>query len=350
MRDSGQFLLVMHEAMTRAGVDTDSLYLRLGYDAKKLPLRELRTLHQQQALFWEHLEAITHDSDIGLHLCPHMPLFRGELIEYLMFSSPTFGEGLRRGLKYMRLISDALRIRLVLDDQGTRIGIQATTLEAPQMRHTEICVAYELIQFSRSVTEGLFSPQRVALRCSQRAAQAEYERVFGCPVSFNREESEVWFAPALIDYRSPRCDPDLLQLHEELAEKRLADLKRRDLVERIHHVLSRRLELEPCDLNDVAFEVGLTPRRLRFELSRTGTSFSQIVNDFRFALARRLLAQTMEPIDTIVYLTGFSEPSTFYRAFKRWAGVTPVQYRQRHATTTVKRERGHDQRIPRDSP
>lgn len=333
MRDSGQFLLVMHEAMTRAGVDTDSLYLRLGYDAEKLPLRELRTQHQQQTLFWQHLEAVTHDADIGLHLCPHMPLFRGEVIEYLMFSSPTFGEGLTRALKYMRLISDALSIRLVNDAQGARIGIQATTLEAPQLRHTEICVAYELIQFARSVTEGRFAPQRVALCCSQRAPQADYDRVFGCPVSFDVEESEVWFDPALIDYRSPRWDPDLLQLHEDLAEKRLADLKRRDLVERIRHVLSRRLELERCELDDVAYEVGLTPRRLRFELSRTGTSFSQIVNDFRFALARRLLAQTAEPIDNIVYLTGFSEPSTFYRAFKRWSGMTPVQYRQRHSST-----------------
>ena len=45
--------------------------------------------------------------------------------------------------------------------------------------------------------------------------------------------------------------------------------------------------------------------------------------------ARRLLADTEEPIDNIVYLTGFSEPSTFYRAFKRWSGMTPVQYRDR---------------------
>ncbi len=330
MRDSGQFLLVVHEAMIKAGVDINALYTRLGYDAEKLPLKDLRTPHQQQALFWQIVEAVTGDPDIGLHLCPHLPLYRGEVIEYLMFSSPTFGEGMLRALKYLRLVSDALSVRVVSDDAGARICVIGSTLEAPQLRHTEISVVYELIQFARSVTEGRFEPQKIKLRCSARSTQAEYEAVFGCPVEFDGSESEIWFDPAVLDYRSPRWDPDLLKLHEELAQKRLSDLHRRDLVEQIRKVLSQRLELESCDLEDVAEEVGLAPRRLRFELSRAGTSFSQIVTDFRYALARRLLARTEEPIDNIVYLTGFSEPSTFYRAFKRWSGMTPVQYREQN--------------------
>ena len=331
MRDSGQFLLVVHEAMVKAGIDVDAIYSRLGYDAAKLPLKELRTPHQQQALFWQIVEGVTGDADVGLHLCPHLPLFRGEVIEYLMFSSPTFGDGIVRALKYLRLISDALSVRLVNDEAGARICVIGSTLEAPQLRHTEIIVVYELIQFARSVTESRFAPPlRVKLRCSARSPRAEYERVFGCPVDFDGAESEIWFDAALLEYRSPRWDPDLLRLHEELAQKRLSDLHRRDLVEQIRKVLSQRLELESCDLDDVAAEVGLAPRRLRFELARAGTSFSQIVTDFRYALARRLLARTEESIDNIVYLTGFSEPSTFYRAFKRWSGLTPVQYRERH--------------------
>jgi AraC-like DNA-binding protein len=48
----------------------------------------------------------------------------------------------------------------------------------------------------------------------------------------------------------------------------------------------------------------------------------------RFSMSKRLLAGTDEPIDRIVYLTGFAEVSTFYRAFRRWPSKTPVQYRQ----------------------
>lgn len=322
-------LQVVHQGLVAAGKDVNAIYTRLGYDAEKLALRELRMPHQLQAFFWSTVEAVTGDPDIGLHLCPHLPVFRGEVLEYLMFSSPTFGEGTTRALKYLRLVSDALNVRLERDERGTRALIRGAAIEAPQLRHTEICVAYELIQFARNATESQYRPQRVKLRCSARSPLAEYEKVFGCPVEFDGAESEVWFDPALLDYRSPHWDPDLLHLHEELAAKRLSNLHRQDLLERARKVFSQRLELEQCELEDVATELGLSPRRLRFELARAGTSFSQLLDDFRYALARRLLGRSDEPIENIVYLTGFSEPSAFYRAFRRWSGMTPVQYREK---------------------
>jgi AraC-like DNA-binding protein len=281
-----------------------------------------------QAYFWETVEAVTGDPEIGLHLCPHLPVFHGEVLEYLIFSSATLGEGMERALKYLRLLSDALNVRIFNDEHGARALIKGTAADAPQLRHTEICIVYELSQFLKSVTEGRFAPQRIALHCSQRASQAEYDRIFGCPISFGADESELWFDPAILDYRSPRWDPDLLKLHEDLAERRLSKLRRHDLIERIQKLFAQRLELDQLTLEDVAAELGVPTLRLRFELSRAGTSFSELLADFRFALAKRLLAGTEESIENIVYLTGFSEPSTFYRAFKRWSSMTPVQYRE----------------------
>lgn len=329
MRDSGYLLQIVHQGMVGAGFDVNAIYQRLGYHAEALDARDRRTPHEMQAFFWETVEAVTGDAEVGLHICQHMPGFHGEVLEYLMFSSPTFGEGIPRALKYLRLISDALNIRLVQDARGCRFEVIGTAADAPQLRHTEICIVYEAIQFARSVTEGHFKPSAIRLRCSQRGNAEDYAKVFGCPVEFGGTTSEIWFDAAVLEFRSPRWDPDLLRLHEELAEKRLSNLRRQDLIERIRAVFTQRLELEQCDLVDVARELNIPARRLRFELTRAGTSFSQVLSDFRYALARRLLARTEEPIENIVYLTGFSEPSTFYRAFKRWAGMTPVQYRDR---------------------
>lgn len=328
MRDSGQMLQVMHSGMVKAGLDVQKIYARLGYDAEQLPLRELRTAHQMQTFFWETLESVTGDREIGLHLCPHLPVYRGEVLEYLLFSSRTFGEGVSRALKYLRLISDALHIRLVREEKTVCIHLTSAALDAPVQRHTEICMLYELVQLVYEVTEQQFRPIEVALSCAPRAPAAEFEKLFGCPVQFSADIAKARFDLAVLDYRSPHWDPDLLQLHEEFAAKRLSKIERQDLIERIRAVFARRLEIEQCELEDVASELGMPPRRLRFELTRAGTSFSQLRSDFRFALARRLLAQSDEPIENIVYLTGFSEPSTFYRAFKRWAGMTPLQYRE----------------------
>lgn len=328
LRDSGVLLQMAHAGMISAGLDVQAIFHRLGYDMSRLGSRELRTPTQQQAVFWQTVEAVTGDPDIGLHLCPHLPPFRGEVLEYLMFSAPTFGDGARRALKYLRLVSDALDVQLIDDAQGARAAVQATASEAPQLRHTEICMVHGVIRFCGEVTENRYPPRQVRLHCSRRAAQKDYEKVFGCPVAFDSPQSEIWFDPAMMSYRSPRCDADLLKLHEDLAEKRLSVLKRQDLIERIRMIFASKLELETCDLDDVARELKLPARRLRFELARAGTSFSDVLADFRYALARKLLGKTSEPIDNIVYLTGFSEPSTFYRAFKRWSGMTPVQYRE----------------------
>jgi AraC-like DNA-binding protein len=328
MKDSGAMLQIVHMGMVKAGLDVAAIYQRLGYNAEKLPLRDMRFQHELQVYFWETVEQVTGDPEVGLHLCPHLPIFRGEVLEYLFFSSPTFGDGINRSLKYLRLVSDALHLRVLDDDKGARAVVTGSPVDAPQLRHTEICVLYELIQFAKTVTDSALNPLRVRLRFPQRIALEEYEKTFGCPVEFNTSESEIWFDRSILAYRSPRWDPDLLRLHEELAEKRLSNLKRQDLIEGIRKVFSQRLELDTCDLEDVARELGVPTRRLRFELSRAGTSFSQLLSDFRYALARKLLRSTDEPIENIVYLTGFSEPSTFYRAFKRWSSMTPVQYRE----------------------
>ena len=77
----------------------------------------------------------------------------------------------------------------------------------------------------------------------------------------------------------------------------------------------------------MAAKLDIKPRTLRTRLAEANTNFNQLLADYRCNLAKRLLANTAESIDEIVYLTGFSEPSTFYRAFKRWTQVTPIEYR-----------------------
>ncbi|TAM09623.1 MAG: AraC family transcriptional regulator [Nevskiaceae bacterium] len=329
MRDSGQMMMMVHRGMLAAGIDVDAVYERLGYHAQQLELRNLRTPHAQQLLFWNCLEGVTGDPDIGLHLCRHLPHYRGEILEYLVLSSRTFGDGLARASKYVRLLSDAIEIRLETGADTACLKIRTSALgDAPQARHTEICVVYQMMRFAASVTEHRATAQRLSLHYPRHAPQAEYDTLFQCPVTFGTPDAEIHFNPAILGWRSPHWDPDLLKLNEELANRRMAGLERQDLVHRIRALFAQRLELERCELDDIAAELGMPARRLRFELSRAGTTFSQLLNEFRFALSKRLLGTTGERIENIAYLTGFSEPSTFYRAFKRWSGKTPVQYRE----------------------
>ena len=328
MKDSGRLISYIHEAMLRAGVDAHAVYFQIGFKPEHLNKPELRTPHAAQVAFWEAVESVTGDPDIGLHLAPHIPPYQGDVFEYLFLSSPTFREGCTRAMRYSRLFSDALMGSLNESHEVARIALAITQDKHPVLRHTEICVAYGLIQFCKSVTDGAFHPTRISLCAAQPQNPAEYTRVFGCPVEFDSEESFIYFDRELLDRPSPHSEAELLRVHEELASRQLDKLQSHDVVDNVKRVLARGLEYQGCDLNHVAKELGRTPRRLRQELTRASTSFNQVLGEFRYNMAKQLLAGTNEPIDRIVYLTGFSEVSTFYRAFRRWAGKTPVQYRQ----------------------
>ena len=151
--------------------------------------------------------------------------------------------------------------------------------------------------------------------------------MFGCEVRCGESTNRLFFEKDLLDLPSLHAEPELLQLHEKLASEHVAKLERQDIVVRINRVFAEVLETGHVSLDEVATRLQMKPRTLRTRLTEAGTSFNQLLGDYRCNLAKRLLAGTDESIDEIVYLTGFSEPSTFYRAFKRWTNLTPVEYR-----------------------
>jgi AraC-like DNA-binding protein len=118
-------------------------------------------------------------------------------------------------------------------------------------------------------------------------------------------------------------------MHVQSADQHIELLEKQDLIADIRSQIGALLESGDISLETISSRLGLRSRQLRHQLNLAGTSLQRIINQHRRSLSKRLLSQTDEAISEIVYLTGFSEPSTFYRAFKRWEGVTPIQYRQR---------------------
>lgn len=318
-----------YQAMRRAGLPTDEILHKAGVSLQQIEQHNRAPLAAQQG-FWQVLENVTEDADIGLHLGEYLPLYRGQVIEHLFLSSHHFGEGLQRALNYQRLLSDALQAELVVTDTHCYLtnGVQ-TGVDHKINRHFTECFISGVLRFFKFVTEGRFEPIFIDLNYQEGAREEEYLRVYGCPVSLGQKETRIYFDPVILDYPLWQADPDLLQLHEKLASEKLQELARYDLIADVRRAIGANLECGEVSLETVASELGITPRRLRSQLSDAETSFQQILSDYRCRLAKKMLANTYESIDRIVYLTGFAEPSTFYRAFKRWTGETPVEYRKR---------------------
>lgn len=332
LTDSGTLVRLAYNGLLNLNVDADEVLRRSGLDPEKLYQPNLRTKFSAQPKFWNAAVELSGNPCIGLHLGENMPLYKGQILEYLLLSSATFGEGLKRVLNYQRLISDAMHGELSETPQACLTNYFSDYQYVTS--HLAEAMVVSLVRTLKSVTDGNFKPDKIVFTHKPNTDINEYARIFQCDVEFDAKIFKLYFPNAMLQYRSLYAEPELLDMHLQSANQHIERLKKQDLIADIRSQIGALLESGDITLNTISSRLGLSPRQLRHQLNLAGTSLQRIINQHRKSLSKRLLSQTDEAINEIVYLTGFSEPSTFYRAFKRWEGITPIEYRQRHRLQT----------------
>ncbi|WP_069086630.1 AraC family transcriptional regulator [Pseudomonas sp. TCU-HL1] len=327
MRDLTDDVALMRpviDALRASGTDPDKVLVRVGLPPGGLPAG--RFPHAAQGQFWKAAAAECGEEHVGLYLAGHLPAFHGLLLEYLFLSSGTFGEGLHHALRYVRLLSDTLSAKL--DVEGER-AVLSFGQHSGSSRHFPEMLAGAVIRLFHALTEGQFKPHEVQLMHAEGAPAERYQAVYGCPATLGANRYALIFDADVLDKPSRHAAPDLLRMHESLARRQLAEVERLDLVRQVRELIGELLVDGGATLEQVAARLNMPARRLRERLAMAGVRFNDLVTDYRCRLAKELLLKTDERIEVIVERTGFSEPSTFYRAFKRWMGETPVEFRRK---------------------
>lgn len=327
MRDLTDDVALMRpviDALRASGTDPDKVLVRVGLPPGGLPAG--RFPHTAQTQFWKAAADECGEEHVGLYLAGHLPAFHGLLLEYLFLSSGTFGEGLRHALRYVRLLSDTLSAHLDVEDDRAVLSLGR---HAGSNRHFPEMLAGAVIRLFHALTEGQFKPHEVQLMHAEGAPAERYQSVYGCPAKLGADRYALIFDAEVLNKPSRHAAPDLLRMHESLARRQLAEVERLDLVRQVRELIGELLVNGGATLEQVAARLNMPARRLRERLAMAGVRFNDLVTDYRCRLAKELLLKTDERIEVIVERTGFSEPSTFYRAFKRWVGDTPVEFRRK---------------------
>jgi len=333
LRDGGILSVMAFEAINSLGFDAEKVFLKCGVDIGRLQNKNFRTPHAAQQLFWQILEEETGDADIGLHLGQRLPIFKRHILAYLFLSSPTFSDGLAQTVRFLRLLSDAVSATVVIchDEKGDEAYL-AYNVSNP-LRHTLESGAQSIIAFLNSTTDGAFKPTQIHFPHSSTVSAEKYAAVFGCPVRLEQnsdpQQTRIYFKSELLAMPSNYAEPELFKVHEAIASSHLAKLEMQDAVADVKTAIAELLDSGVVNLKTVAQKLGMKPRMLRNVLYQADTNFNTVVAECRCLLAKQLLGRSNKPMDIIVYQTGFSEPSTFYRAFKRWTGTTPIKYRKK---------------------
>lgn len=314
-------------ALERIGQPTARVLALAGLTPAEIADPYARIPGSSEFALWDAILEVTGDPLIAIVLAEQIETGALGAYEYLLRNSATMRAALERASRFERVVDDLTRVELV--EQGELAAIRL--VRDGGYAHPALgvqCLFAVLVKIG--VRElGAFVAE-LRFRHKAPADPALFAQRLQHQVSFEQEHDEIVFARALVDAKMRSADPRLGDVLEEHMQRLLQALPAQDaFVTRARGQLRPLLETGGASLEALAAALHLSTRTLRRRLQEHGTSYKALLEDVRHDLAKHLVAETHEPFDEVARRLGFSEPSTFYRAFRRWAGTTPALYRSR---------------------
>jgi AraC-like DNA-binding protein len=249
------------------------------------------------------------------------------LIHFALMSCRTMAEVLQGTVEYWRYVTDAFPARVVR--QGGDVHLQLDVPASPPLG-VRVGVEYVLaliVRASLELTGGAWRPRAIVLGHRPPVSLSAWEAVCGVPVHIGGTPGLVIAEDSLAQPVQSRLSPGAGQFFREMLEW-YTPRPPPTLSERVATVLARDLATAAPTVEQIAAELGTSARSLHRQLAAEGTSYQRVLDDLRRDQAIRAVGDG-EPFKAIAAAVGFADPRAFRRAFKRWTGATPQQFRRR---------------------
>jgi AraC-like DNA-binding protein len=324
---------VVTDAVERAGVPRDKLLRALNIDPSRLAQADGRFELQEFAELQACAMDLTGDEALGLHIAEQTHENAFDVIAHLVSHAPTLREAFALCTQFQRLLMDDSHV--ILSETGTSAAMeyQFTRSHERADRMQAEFVLGALLRFVRVFGGPGIVPEVAAFEHPRPAHYREYVRVFGEAARFNQPRTVLVFDRAVLDRVQLHQHPELFALlrsHAERALERVAnDVGPVDQVKR--YLLARPPARIP-DISTAARDLGLSARSLRRRLAADAASYRSLVREILETSAGHMLRDPRRSIQETACALGFSNVGAFHRAFKRWTGMTPAQYRERRGS------------------
>ena len=245
-----------------------------------------------------------------------------------VLSSKTLGTGLRRLTNYFPLLQDATELSLDIKEDWTTLSYKILD---PQIwpRHND--ALYSLGIYSGLICKAapdIWDHTEVTLEASADHFDQNISSIVHAKCNFSGDTNSLCFPSKALNSSLNIVSP-IKQEIEELNRRLVLQKRQSSVIDRIETVIYRNLRFGKVSQDYVAKEIGMTGRTLRRRLVRENTSYQKVLDNCRMRAAiLEFLIQKTSSVSEIALKLGYSEHSTFTRAFSRWMGVPPQYYRR----------------------
>ena len=324
--DKGRFPSTLWRALRGAGLEPAQILRAAGLPST-LHLDASATFSTAQLFaVWKAVESLADDPGVSLRLVKATDLSGHQPAYIAALYAADFRDSIRRMERFKRMGSCE-----VFRTEETA-GLWSIVKEWPFATTPEPAVSIDLsfiflLELGRRGAGRRITPARVEY-CRAGPIAPELEDYYGAPVLLGAAHNAMIFHIDDLAAPFPGHSPEFLELVTPGLAAAFAEVQDSDEIgERVKAVLKRSLASGRPEIAHVARELGMSERTLQRRITGEATTFRTLLSDARRELSQQLLGDPAIQIDEVTYLLGYQDTTSFYRAFRDWAGVSPGEWR-----------------------
>lgn len=316
---------LLYRCLVHRGFNAAEIFSDLRIDPVKTQQADMRIDSLKVKQVWDLAAERTGDAAFGLTAAEVAFPAMFNSLSVTMSASETLLDALQRFMRFRRII-DTTCVN-TLERIGDRYKFTWTPVSEYESDIGGEAFVAALITLCRWGRGPDFHPCRVTLTHGQPEDLARYRRFFDAPVDLQAGENALFFPRDVLEMPLASANPQLVMMGEQLTADYLARTHQPDIVKQVYKKLTDFLPRRYVSEDMIAEELNLSLRSLQRKLKEEGTSYDHVFQGVRRDLALQMITEKQLPIAQIAQFLGFSSPSNFGRAFKRWTGQTPAEFR-----------------------
>jgi AraC-like DNA-binding protein len=317
------------------GVDAEALCTAVGINWESL----LENPDERTGCFifyslWNQAIQRSQNESLSLHWGEAFNFAAFGIVGYVLVNCRTLGEAFAKFARFTSLFCGGTLTKLsvtggqVFCDSSPPIldGLDADLLAGMRCvaESTLVC----MLVGAEALTGKALRPSSVWFRHAPPANRAEYDRIFQTEIKFSMPVNRLIFDAACLDWSVLSRNANLLAMFEPQAEAMLAVMNHASYSQQVAEAIAQQLKGELPKLETIAHDLAISSRQIQRLLQSENTTFQKLLDATRKQMALHYLLDPQIPIHHVAFLLGFSDPTAFNRAFKRWTGKPPRLYRQ----------------------
>jgi len=308
------------------GIDPQPMYEQAGINPELLYNPNARISINSVDALWGQAAGVIEDPCFAIDMAEFWHPSQIGALGYAWLASSTLRRAFNRAVRYIHVVTEDLNLDLADTPKGLKVSIdlEDSVFTLPQHHDLVLSIMMHMCRFN-------FGDELVAteikLAHPEPSCSNKITDYFRTDIQFDAERSSLTIARADAEKVLPSGNKQIALMHDEMLMRYLVEIKKGDIVQQVKSIILENLPDGQVTDRLVASELNLSERSMQRRLKEHQTTFRYLLDGVREMVAKQYIENPMNRMSDIAFLLGFSEQSAFSRAFKKWTGKSPVEYR-----------------------